>query len=215
MVYLSDSNIQAELAVRKEGVHVIESKDIEIERQHYAKFLTAKLIEQVDADNIVFHEEIEEYKFNSYLKTIIETYKTRYDKIAKALEAKTPNSPPMELNTFATFLKSDTHLQDVFKWYILDTALRESQLKTPLKDLKSSPRLLKLLEGRVSSIGKPHSLDHLALKSEEESKLDFKLVEYTAEHPTLIYTKFFMNAFIHEHWRDACFGSKMILDVIL
>jgi len=213
LVYLSDSNIQAELQTRKEGVHIIDSNDIEIERQHYARFLTPKLIEEVAADNIVFHEEIEEYKFNQYLKSIIEVYKTRYDQVSQALQNKDPKSPPTELNNFALFLKSDTHFEGLFKWYILDTALRESQLKMQLKDLKSSPRLLKILENRVSSLGKPYSIDHLVLKQEEETKIEFKMAEYNAEYPVNIYTKLLMNAFIQENWLDACFAAKTIVDV--
>ena len=217
LVYLSDHIIQDELNSKVNAMEIQDNKIIEIERKHYLDILPMDLVAEVEADNIVFHEEIEEYKFNSYLKSIIDTYKTRFDRITQAVENKDKKAVPSYLNSFGCYLKNVGSVEEVLKWYIVDTTLQDSPKKVKLHDLKNSPRLIKLLEDRLSSLAKPYGFKHLVLSNSEEGLLTSNLKDFTQEHMVVIYCQFYIISMLEERWKDACYAAWMaskVLDII-
>jgi len=122
------------------------------------------------------------------------------------------NSLPPEYNSFSLYLKADSHNEKILKWYILDTTLQESEHKFRLRDLKNSPRLLKILENRISSLSKTYSLSNLVLSPEEDRRLDAKLAEYLNELPKVIDITFIVDSCVHERWMDFATALKMLTD---
>ena len=214
LIYIADDCLQEEQKIKQAIPEEIQSSNvIDIERHHYSTLIPHALVDEIEADNIIFHEEIEEYKFNSYSKSIIDSYKSRLDKITKATENKDPKAVPGYLNSFACFLKNQKGLEDLLKWYIVDTSLFDSQKKVKLRELKSTPKLLKLLEDRLSSLPKPHGFKHLTLTSLEEEKLNSNFKSFQQEHLVIVYSRSFILACLEEKWRDACYAVRMVLDV--
>jgi len=223
-IYLADNIAKEELnsktAQAKDTLNEAE-KNFEIEKQHYLRLLPVSLAEEVFVDNLNFHDEVDDFKFSSFLKEVIELYKFRYEMVTKALQSKTAKSPPTHLNSFGSFLKYDPYFEHILKWYILDTSLQDSQKdfdvetqnKFKLKNLRNSPHLLQKLTNRLSSFSKPFAFSNLILTSQEENQLDCKLAEYSAEFPIIIYTKFLLLSFLSEKWKDACYTAKLILEV--
>ena len=215
LVYLSDAIVKEEALLRQQKIPFESVNGMEVEKKHYNLFLTPRLVDEVETDNLVYKDELEEFRFNNCLKSIVETYKFRYDMVTAALQSKNVKSPPTHLNSFGSFLKYDPHFDSLLKWYIIDTTLQDSALKTSLRDIKSSRNLLTILGSRLSSLNRPYYFTHLILSREEENKLDCKLAEYSAEYPIFIYTKFLINSFLEDKWKDACYGMKCIIDVNL
>jgi hypothetical protein len=214
LVYLSDDEVKADKAYIEQAQGIIDEKEIPVERKYYSKFMNIKLIEEVEADNVAFHEEIEEYKFNTALKNIVDTYKERYDIIDKAVKADEPKKCSIKYDSFAHYLKSDVTFEGLFKWYTLDNVLRDSPLQLNLKQLKGTPKL-KSLESRVNAISKPHAFNHLTLTDSEESKLEVKLVEYNTHLPSAYYTKLMIEAMFDERMMDFLYDVRCITEVHL
>lgn len=222
LVYLSDRAIQEEISTATQKTQTLGDEIVEIERAYYQNILPPLLAHEVIADNLTFNEEVEEFKFNSLLKNVIELYKLRYDMVSMALQSKTAKSPPTHLNSFGSFLKYDPYCENILKWYILDTVLNDcrvgfdfaSQDKYKLRNLKSSPRLFKKLQHRLSSLPKPFVFRNLILSPQEENQLECKLAEYTVEYPIPIYATFLLTSFLAEKWKDACYAVRLILEVI-
>mmetsp|Transcript_34460 Transcript_34460/g.31154 ORF Transcript_34460/g.31154 Transcript_34460/m.31154 type:complete len:105 (+) Transcript_34460:1041-1355(+) len=103
------------------------------------------------------------------------------------MSSRTAKSPPAHLNSFGCFLKNDNRFEGLFKFYLLDVSLKDSGMNMNLRDLKNQPRLLKILEQRISSLNRPYGLSHLTLTKEEENVIDCKLAEYSAEYPVILY----------------------------
>lgn len=218
LIYLSDNVIQEERSSKKErGMEVQDSKIIEIEKQHYLDLLPASISDEIDADNVVFHNEIEEYKFNSYLKTITDSYKARYDAVVKALDVKDQKAVPTSLNTFACHLKNLKPAEDdLFKWYLLDATLQDSEKKTRLTELiHDSPNLTKLLEDRFSSLPKPYTFKHIVLSPQEHEKLGTNLSEYDRSYQIIIFAKFCLASFLEERWMDAMYAARHVREVMV
>ena len=214
MIYLADDCVQEEQKIKHAIPEEIQSSNvIDVERHHYSNLLPHSLADEIEADNIIFHEEIEEYKFNSYSKSIIDSYKSRLDKVTKATDNKDPKAVPGYLNSFACYLKNQKSLEDLLKWYIVDTSLFDSQKKVKLRELRSTPKLLKLLEDRLSSLPKPHGFKHLTLTSLEEEKLNTNFKTFQQEHLVIVYSRSFILACLEEKWRDACYAVRMVVDV--
>ena len=225
-VYLSDNVVKEELnnkAVQAKDALNEAEKNFEIDKQHYLRLLPVSLAQDVFVDNLNFHDEVDEFKFTSFLMSVVELYKFRYEMVTKALQSKTAKSPPTHLNSFGSFLKYDSYFEHILKWYILDTSLQDSQKdfdketqnKFKLKNLRNSPHLLQKLSNRLSALSKPFAFSNLILTSQEENQLDCKLAEYSAEFPIIIYTKFLLMAFLTNQWKDACYTAKLILEVKL
>ena len=126
---------------------------------------------------------------------------------------KLKNDLPSEYNSFGLFLKADPLNDKILKWYILDITLHDANNKFKLRELKNSPRLLKILENRIASLPKLYSLQNLILSTEEDRRLDSKLAEYLNELPKVIYTNFIVNSAISEKWMDFAVGLKLLLEV--
>jgi len=213
LVYLADHIVQDELRAKKaQSMEIQDSKIIESERQHYLDILPQDLSDEVAADNILFHEEIEEYKFNSYLKSISDTYKERYDRVTQAMDTQ-DNKRPIYMNSFGCYLKNSKNIDEIFKWYIVDTVLEENPKMVKLKDLKNSPKLLKMLEDRLSSLPKPYSFKHLVLTSSEETTLRKHRETFNQEILIFIYSESFVISSLDERWRDACYAAYMAYEV--
>ena len=120
---------------------------------------------------------------------------------------------PAEYNSFGLFLKIDSLNDKILKWYILDTTLHDAKNKFKLRDLRNSPRLLKMLENRIASLPKFYSLQNLILSVEEDRRLDSKLAEYLSQLPKVIYTNFIVNAVIAEKWMDFVVALKLLFEV--
>jgi len=209
LVYLADHIVQDELRAKKsQSMEIQDSRIIEIERQHYLDLLPQDLSDEVAADNILFHDEIEEFKFNSYLKSISDTFKERYDRVTQAMDTQDARRP-IYMNSFGCYLKNNKAIDDLFKWYIIDTVLEENPKMAKLKDLKNSPKLLKMLEDRLSSLPKPYSFKHLVLSQSEEATLRKQRETFNTEILVFIYSESFVISSLEERWRDACYAAYM------
>ncbi len=213
LVYLSDEIIQEELKFKSASMEIQDNKIIEIERHHYLDVLPMDLSDEVDASNIIFHEEIEEYKFNNYLKSLIDIYKTRYDRITQAVTNKVSKSVPTYLNSLGSYLKNVQSVEEILKWYIVDTVLRDSPKNIQLRELKNSPRLLKLLQDGLSSLSKPYALKNLVLSVKDEQILNSNIKDYGEERLILICCQAYIHALLEENWKDACYAAYMSLQV--
>lgn len=216
LIYLSDNMVQEELKSKKaKTMEVQDSKVIDIEKSHYLDLLPADISDEVDVDNVLFHEEIEEYKFNSYLKSIIDSYKARFDAVTKILDNKDNKAVPTNLNTFGCYLRSQKSTEDdLFKWYLLDTALQASEKKMRLADLAQiHPKLVKILEDRLSSLPKPYTFKHVVLSPVEEAKIGSTMSDYERDYLIVVYAKFFIAAFLEERWKDGLDAARRVLDV--
>jgi len=189
-------------------MEIQDSRIIEIERQHYLDLLPQDLSDEVAADNVLFHDEIEEFKFNSYLKSISDTFKERYDRVTQAMDTQDARRP-IYMNSFGCYLKNNKAIDDLFKWYIIDTVLEENPKMAKLKDLKNSPKLLKMLEDRLSSLPKPYSFKHLVLSQSEEATLRKQRETFNTEILVFIYSESFVISSLEERWRDACYAAYM------
>lgn len=225
LVYISDENIQEELNLNTTELKDLFAREeigVDVEKHYYKKLLTPILTQEVIADNISFQDEVEEFQTTSYVKSLVEKYKYRYNMVSKALQTKSSSSPPVHLNSFGYFLKADSYCEGALKWYILDSVLQTSQDSCPIKDipklslknLKDLPQLFLKLQQQVSSHPKPFNLSSLTLTSQIENQLEIKLAEYNAEYPVLIYTKFILKSFLNENWQEACYATKLFFNVI-
>jgi hypothetical protein len=214
LVYHSDENVQAELKARKEVANEIQQdNEIRFEKSNYCRYLSGRSIIEVEADNVAFQEEIEEYKFNSYVKNIVDTYRKRYDAVVDHLKNKKDNkSPPLQLNSFACFLKTDPINEGLFKWYILDCTLIDSEKKIGLRQL--NPRLISILEGRIKSLNKQYQITKFTLTPQDETKLQNALKEYAKEFSAIIYSNILLNSSLNDKWHDIAFSLKKLINVL-
>jgi ubiquitin carboxyl-terminal hydrolase 25/28 len=198
---------------------IIEGKDIEIPKQHYSSLLSEHLRMEVDEDNLVFAEEIKEYKFQNFLKNVLEEYQKRYDAITQSYQQtknqEAKNNLPPQYNSFALYLKNDPGYEKILKWYLLDTTLKDMPHQAEpykLREMKKHPLELRILENRISSLPKTYALTNLVLAPEDEWKIDAKLAQYLNDIPKVIYLNFMTESSINENWMDFAASLKKLQD---
>jgi len=225
LVYISDEAAKEEIHAKSEKTPTKEGEEeneVTIEKQHYARYLSPALRQEMFFDNLNFRDEVEEFRFNAFSKSVVDLYKFRYDMVTKALQSKTAKYAPTYLNSFGNFLRYDPHFEYLLKWYILDTSLQDFQKNTnndekseefSLRKLKNHPTLLQKLYNLLINLPKPFLMEKLVLTSQEENQLECKIAEYMTEVPIMIYTKFLIPAFINDNWQDACYAVKMLFEL--
>lgn len=226
LIYLSDKVAQEEinsLKIKQKYV-VAEENDVEIERQFYKQLVPAHLGQDIATENMLFHRDVDDFKFTSFVKSAIDLYKYRIDMLTKAHQSKTEKSPPTHLNSFGSFLKYDGQFDNLLKWYVLDTAIQDlqkvygekSEIATfNLKSQDNPPNFIERLRNNVASLPKQYALTSVALGSANESTLECKIAEYATEYPLIIYVKFMFTSFLNDKWQDACYAIKFIFEVRL
>lgn len=226
LVYISDEAAKEEIYAKpQKAIDLIkgEESEVPIEKQHYSRYLSSALNQEILIDNLNFRDEVEEFRFNAFSKSVVDLYKQRYDMVTKALQSKTAKYPPTYLNSFGSFLRYDPYFEYLLKWYILDTSLQDIQKASDndktkdfsLRTLRNHPTLLQKLYNLLINLPKPFLLEKLVLTSQEENQLECKIAEYMIEVPIMIYTKFLISAFINNKWQDACYATKMLFEVSL
>ncbi len=224
LVYISDEAAREEVhakPIKLLDVTKGEETEVTIEKQHYSRYLSPPLNQEILIDNLNFRDEVEEFRFNAFSKSVVDLYKQRYDMVTKALQSKTAKYPPTYLNSFGSFLKYDPYFEYLLKWYILDTSLQDVQKASDndktkdfsLRTLRNHPTLLQKLYNLLINLPKPFLLEKLVLTSQEENQLECKIAEYMTEVPIMIYTKFLIASFINNKWQDACYATKMLFEV--
>eukprot|EP00331_Platyophrya_macrostoma_P026999 CAMPEP_0176452540 /NCGR_PEP_ID=MMETSP0127-20121128/28602_1 /TAXON_ID=938130 /ORGANISM="Platyophrya macrostoma, Strain WH" /LENGTH=1000 /DNA_ID=CAMNT_0017841025 /DNA_START=38 /DNA_END=3040 /DNA_ORIENTATION=- len=178
------------------------ANELEVPKQHYSIFLKEKLRADVDLDNKKFHEEIQEYRFQTFMKNISEAYQTRYDILLSTFNSIGKGAFPFHINSFGLFLKSEIKSDSMIKWYVLDTCLQEinPNFKFKLKELKNQPKLLKILQNSIGSLGSNYSLKELELPKDDEGKIDAKLAEYVDQITGAIICLYIFEKCLTQEW---------------
>lgn len=233
LVYTSQKSIDRELEQIKS--YKENNKDVEDEypvpKQHYNAFIKEKLRIEVDQDNTKFHEEIQEYRFQTFMKNISEAYQTRYDVLLSTFNSLGKSTFPYQINSFGLFLKSEIKSDTLIKWYVLDTCLQEinPDFKYKLRELKNQPKLLKILQNSIGSLGSHYGFKELELPKEDEGKLDDKLAEYVDQITGAIICLFMLEKSLDQEWTEllcairrlqqlvslypSCFPNKMPIEL--
>lgn len=192
------------------------NSELEVPKQHYNLFLKENLKNTVDKDNKLFQEELEEYRFHTFMKRISENYESRLDTLNAAYSSGSKQQMPFYINSFGLFLKNEIKTDYLLKWYVLDTCLQETNpnFKFKLRELKNQPRLLKILQTTISSLGKNYQFKELVLQKEDDQLLDTKLAEYIITIPAAIVCLFLLEKSMREEWPDTLLGIKKLNDMV-
>lgn len=193
------------------------SDELKVPKQHYNSFLKEKLLKEVDQDNKKFHDEIEEYRFQTFMKNVTENYQTRLDILNCTINsASSKQSLPFYINSFGLFLRNEYRADQVLKWYVLDTCLQETDanFKIKLRELKNQPKLLKFLQNSLASLGRNYYLNSLILRPEEDQLLDIKLAEYALLIPGAITSVYILEKSTQRQWTDTLYGMKKLNDMV-
>ena len=224
LVYLSDKVAQEELNSTKiQQKYIVADEDgVDIERQFYRPLVPAHLIPEISTDNMVFHRDVEDFRFTSFLKSTTDLYKFRLDMLSKSLQSRTEKSCPTHLNSFGIFLKYDGQFEGLLKWYVLDTVIQDLQKNYDeksdigsfnLRGKDNPPNFIQRLNNSIASLPKAYMLNNIMITNADENRLECKIAEYGAEYPLLIYVKFMLISFLNGKWQDACYAIKFILEV--
>ncbi len=212
LVYLSDNMVKEELASLEYGSASLTPGEFSIEREHYSGLLPMHLVDYVEADNNAFYNQIEEFKFNKYLTYSVNIYRDRYNLIERVTRGKSANRLVGLLDSFATFLKAESHSERLLKWYLLDTSLKESGTCMQFRELDDPHKLAKI-QDKVSLLDKQYTFREMLLTKEEKIELDVKLAKYMELYPFTVCYKFVIRAFMTRRYIDACYGIRRLLFV--
>ena len=207
LVYTSQASIDEEMGQIKAYMRnnaLNQGNEIEVPKQHYNMLLSHKFKEEVDQDNRKFHEEIKEYRFQTFMKNVTENYQTRLDTINSIYNTVARGPMPYYINSFGLFLKHEAKSDYLLKWYILDTCLQDTDPnnKFKLRELKNQPKLLKILQNSLASLGNIYSLRELVLQTDDDQRLDTNLAEYVHQLPAAIVCLFVLEKSMEEQWVD-------------
>ena len=190
------------------------ARELEVPKQHYTIFLSEEIKNEVDQENRRFYEEVQEYRFQTLIKNIAENYQTRLDILTSVFNSLGSSQAfPFYINSFGLFLKHEIKSEELLKWYVLDTSLQDTNpnAKFKLRDVKSQPRLLRILQNCLASIGRQYWINSLVLPKEDEHKLDAKLAEYMDQIPGAIISLFILEKSLQEQWLDVLYGVKTLV----
>ena len=217
-VYVSQKSLDEEakhISAYKQG-KTAGGNELEVPKQHYNALLKEGLRTKVERDNKLFHEEIEEFRFQMLMRRLTNSYEARLDNLNSSLSIGLKQHMTYYINSFGLFLKNEMKNDDLLKWYVLDTCLQEGyqNLKFKLRDLKNQPRLLRILQSTVSSLGKNSRLKELVLQKEEDQLLDTKLAEYIITIPAAIVCLFIFEKGMQEEWTETLIGVQKLNDMV-
>ena len=219
LVYTSQKAIDRELEQSKKNAQVEanNANEFVVPKQHYINLLKEKLRTEVELDNMKFHEEIEEYRFQTFMKKIVETYQTRYDILLSTFNSIEKQSFPHYINSFGLYLKNEIKSDPFIKWYVLDTSLQDTSpnAKFKLRELKSQPKLLKILQNSIGSLGTNYALKELELSKEDESKMDAKLAEYMSQITGAIICLYMLEQATEQHWNETLIAVYRLQQLVL
>lgn len=218
LVYRSQKSIDEETEQKnkfmKSNPNLV--KELTIPKPHYTVFLKEALKNEVDKENKRFHDEVQEYRFQTFLKNIMETYQTRIDTLISISNSVGSQTMPYHINSFGTYLIHQKS-ERLLRWYVLDTCLQDTNpsARFKLRELKGQPRLLKSLQSSLESIGRRYAINSLVLSKEEELKLDVALSEYIEQIPGAILVLFILEKSMDEEWIEVLYGMKVLNQKVL
>ncbi|CAD8097227.1 unnamed protein product [Paramecium primaurelia] len=138
LVYLKDELVQEEIKYPKRLYKTSTEQDYL--QDTYGSFLNQNQIESIKRENQLFQNEIEDYKQARIIERIAEAYQTRFEFVNEQFRTivnKTQNIKfkPLFTQNFPIYIKckvtqqsnQNTQYDNLIKWIILDSALREVQ----------------------------------------------------------------------------------------
>lgn len=154
----------------------------------YNSFISRSLKTEVMRDNMAFEKELVEFQSSSNASQIIENYNDRFvfaNEYVRKHKEKLKTNPNYcsPLLNFGVYLRDDLEIQDnIFKWHLLDCALREmTNNKITIHDMKSQIALeskLNELFSYMTSFKRPLKI---IMNQQEISKLEMKFSEYISK----------------------------------